>query len=147
MKTKNLFSLVSLACIFFCALLVVPAIYAQTVLPVQPDAHASFVVPTEAQNFVIQFLTGLIAKHAWLATLITVIGSMRLWAKPVFSALHAFALLTPSTWDDGLWEKVNNFFTNTAVGKFLAYLLDWFTSIKVVPPSTPKAVEEKKGGE
>lgn len=145
MKTfRSWFSLIAVA-VLFCALLSIPATYAQSVAPVQGDTQVSQLLTPETQNFVLNILTVLVAKYPWLATIIAVVGSMRLWAKPVFSALHALALLTPSKWDDGLWERLNTFFTDTAAGKFLAYLLDWFASIKVVPPTTPKAVVEKGG--
>lgn len=137
---KSWFSIIAV-----CALLAIPSSYAQNVTPVQVDTQVTQLLTPETQNFVLNILTVLVAKYPWLATLIAVVGSMRLWAKPVFSALHALALLTPNKWDDGLWDKLNVFFTETNAGKFLAYLLDWFASIKVVPPTTPKAVVEKGG--
>jgi hypothetical protein len=89
----------------------------------------------EAQNFVLDLFTGLIAKYPVLATLVAILGSMRVWAKPFFSAVHALVQLTPSKTDDGWWASAYDFFTLTPTGKTLAWLLDYVASIKLVPPA------------
>lgn len=98
------------------------------------------VLPVEAQNFILELLGKLMISHPWVATLVAVLGSMRLWAKPVFSLVHTIIDATPSKYDDGIWAALYAFFTVNPVGKFLAYLLDWFASVKITPaaPVTPR---------
>lgn len=142
-KTKNLFSLISFVSILVCSLLVVPAIYAQNALPVQPDTQTLAPISPETQNFVLSLVTVAVAKYPWLATIIAIIGSMRLWAKPVFAALHALVDLTPSKWDDGLFNTLGIFFTENPTGKLIAFLLDWVGSVKLTPPTAkPSVVKE-----
>lgn len=97
----------------------------------------TIILSPDAQNFVLTLLGKLIESHPWLATVIAFVGSMRLWAKPVFTALHALTELTPSKFDDGLWAMVHRFFVENPVGRFLAYLLDWLGSVKITPPAKP----------
>lgn len=125
---KRLFVLAAL----LVPLLLIPATYAQNPAPVQPETQ---VLSPETQNFILNLLTVLVAKYPWLATVITVIGSMRLWAKPVFSALHALTDITATKWDDGLWSRMYVFFTQHPMGRILAYLLDWLGSVKIQPPA------------
>ena len=99
-----------------------------------PAADAPAFVTPEAQNFLLTFITALAVKYPFIATVITLLGTLRLWLKPVFSAIHAIVDLTPTKLDDGYWAKAYDFFTATATGRFLAWLLDYVASIKLVPP-------------
>lgn len=108
-------------------------------LPVQAFAQeaapaAADPISPEAQNFILQLLTGLTVKYPIIATLVGLMGTMRLWAKPVFSIVHQVIALTPSQWDDGLWASGYDFLTVNPIGKALAWLLDWVASIKLTPP-------------
>ena len=104
--------------------------------PAHAQSAASTVVlpalPPEAANFILAWLTGLAAKHSGVATLITVLGTMRLWAKPLFSLIHTVVELTPSKTDDGAWARAHDWLTTTADGQVAAWLLDYVTSIKLV---------------
>lgn len=99
-------------------------------------ADASAVLPVEAQNIVLNLLLSLAQSHPWIATLITVIGSARLWAKPVFSLVHVVIDLTPGTSDNAFFDKVVEWF-HSPLGSKVAYLLDWALSIKIIPPAAP----------
>jgi len=94
-------------------------------------------VPVEASNFILELLFKLAAAHPWVATIITVVGTMRVWAKPVFAAVHALIEVTPSRYDDGVWNLAYRFFTEHPVGKTLAWLLDYLASVKISPPAKP----------
>lgn len=101
----------------------------------------------DAQNFVLTFLTNLIQSSPKVATLIGVLGTMRLWAKPAFSIVHSIVDMTPSTRDDALIGQAVNWFATSTTGRGIAYALDYLTSIKIVPiqpksdlsPGTPRA--------
>lgn len=103
----------------------------------QPGPDAATVKAVE--NFLPGFLTALIAKFPWLASIILFMGSMRVWAKPVFAALHAIVGMTTTKVDDGYWDKFTKFLQSPA-GAWLHWLLDYVCSIKLVPP--PKTEEK-----
>lgn len=90
----------------------------------------------EAQNLILGLFLSLAAQYPGLATIITVLGSMRLWAKPLFAAVHAVIDATPSKYDDGLWARAYGFFTDNKIGRALAWLLDYAGSIKLPPKSS-----------
>lgn len=134
MKYKSTWLFATLAC--FCALFLFPAFaHAQEAAPIVPIS-----LTPEYQNFVLNMLTSLIAKYPVLATLVGILGSMRLWAKPLSAFVHGIVELTPSKTDDGMWASVYDFLTLTATGKTLAWLLDYVTSIKIVPPAPKPSV-------
>jgi len=103
------------------------------------DATALTLSP-DTQNVILSVLTKLMASHPWVATLLAFMGTMRAWAKPVSSLVHSIVDLTPSKTDDSLLNSVTSFFTDTPLGRFLAYLLDWLTSIKIQPPAAKPPV-------
>lgn len=115
-----------------------PAVVDPTINQPGPDAATVKAV----ENFLPGVLTGLIAKFPWLASVILFMGSMRMWAKPVFAGLHALVAMTPTKTDDGYWQKFTTFLQSPA-GAWLHWLLDYVCSIKLVPP--PKPVETKPG--
>lgn len=111
----------------------------------QDSAAASAPVSPAVQSAIAEFLAAAVVKWPVLSTIIAVIGSMRLWAKPVFGLLHQIVELTPTKWDDGLWAKAYDFFTRNSVGVLIAWALDYFGSIKVIPPGSiarPKIIPE-----
>lgn len=134
MKTTRIHIL--LAAIFAALLLcVIPvSAFAQDAAPA---VVVTPVLPAEASNFILELLFKLAAAHPWVATIITVIGSMRVWAKPVFAAIHSIIEITPTTYDDGLWAMAYRFFTENPVGKSIAWLLDYLASVKIAPPAKP----------
>lgn len=111
-------------------------VHAQTV--VDPVTTApDVVIPDALSNWLLAFITKLAAAHPAIATIITLMGTARVWAKPVMSLIHNFIELSPSKRDDGILTSILEFFNSNSVGRFLAYLLDWFTSIKIQVPNYP----------
>lgn len=125
-----------LAAIVIAALFAIPSLHAQDVVPVVAPAVVSDpVVPVAITNALQGFIVSLAQNHAWLAGLIAFLGTMRLWAKPALSIVHSVVDLTPTKVDDGWFNGLLLFFNTNAVGKVLAYLLDWATSIKIQAPT------------
>jgi len=98
-------------------------------------ANPSDVIPADVQVIVLGFIAELAKSHPWIATLISVMGLCRIFAKPIFSFIHAIIDLTPSTKDDGVLASLSKFFAEHWLGKVITYLIDWTTSIKIVSPS------------
>jgi uncharacterized Fe-S cluster-containing radical SAM superfamily protein len=90
---------------------------------------------TNDQNIALNILDSLSGTHAWIATLLVLMGACRAIAKPLSSIVHTIVDITPSTWDNGALSKITNFFLLNPVGKTIAYVLDWLTSIKIKPPA------------
>lgn len=107
-------------------------------LPASPTltATATDALPVEDQNLVLGFLLKLIGTHPWIATVIAFMGICRTGAKPIFSFIHFVVDTTPSKSDDGLLNSVCLWFTVNPIGRSLAFLIDWFTSIKIVAPGS-----------
>lgn len=126
MKAKN-FILVALSLIALAFVCPSIALAQDSALPIS----------AETQDSILGFLTGLAAKYPLVTTLLAAVGFARVWVKPVCSILHSIVDLTPSKTDDGWWATAQDFFTNNAVGKALAFLVDWLGSVKLVPPAKP----------
>lgn len=65
--------------------------------------------------------------QGWLVSAVAVIGSLRIFVKPIMSLLLAYVEFTPNTRDNELYEDLEK----GNVMKTLTYLLDWFASIKL----------------
>lgn len=77
------------------------------------------------------------SEHPTLATMIVLMGSMRMFAKPVVSAIRQIIVLTPSKADDVWLDKMEK----KGWVKVLLYVLDWVSSIKITPK---KKLEKEK---
>lgn len=66
-------------------------------------------------------------KSGLLIQIITIIGSLRLFIKPIMSLIGAYVLFTPDKKDDLKYEQLEK--GNTL--KTIIYILDWFASIKI----------------
>lgn len=139
MKTniKSIWPMILLALFAAVFILPIPASAQNIIVDSTPNFIAAPTLSPATQNFILGLLTTLAAKYPFVATLIGILGTMRLWAKPAFSFIHSIVDLTPTMADDGWWSKAYSFFTTNPVGKFLAYLLDWLGSIKLTPPAKP----------
>ena len=62
-----------------------------------------------------------------LVQVVTIVGSLRLFIKPIMSVLNAYVLFTKDKKDDKLYEELEK--GNTL--KTIIYVLDWFASIKI----------------
>lgn len=66
-------------------------------------------------------------KLGFLPAVISIIGTLRLFVKPVMSAIQNYVDLTPSDKDDALVDEIKS----SKVYQYLVYGLDWFASIKL----------------
>lgn len=132
MKTKfRLSVLFTVLCTLVMVFLIVPMAHAAGIDPASTiAADPTTAIPVDAQNAVLSLFLKLAVSHSWIATVAAVMAMFRLWAKPLSSAFHALIDLTPTKYDDSLMT----WFTTSATGQFIAYLVDWVTSIKIVPP-------------
>lgn len=116
----------------------IPVVEDAGVDTIELTAPDSPVIPDAVEAFVLDKFVGIAMKHSWLATLILIMGTCRVFAKPFSSLVHSLVDMTPSKADDGVLNSIITFFHENTVGKFLAYVVDWLTSIKI------KAPEQKK---
>ncbi len=77
-------------------------------------------------------LEGYAGQYGWLVSVLTVVGSLRLFLKPLMSIVQNVVYLTPNKKDDEFVNKI----LEAKWYKMLSYLLDWFGSIKL--PQAPK---------
>ena len=116
-------------------LLVSVAAYAAALDPASTlAADPTTVIPVEAQNAILALFLKLALAHPWVGTVLVLMALSRVWAKPLFTVVHTLVDLTPSPRDNGILNSIIGWFTNTASGRFAAYLIDWVTSIKIVSP-------------
>lgn len=74
------------------------------------------------------FLLSLATQYPIIASVLMIIGTLRLIIKPLFSFLHTITDATPSVSDNEFLAKVeNSTFLKTAL-----FLLDWLASVKVI---------------
>ena len=137
MKTtlRLFFSVTAFAMIF--SMIALPLMAQDVIADPTPaiTASPSDFLPVEAQNIALKFIFDLATEHAWLATLISIMGLARVFAKPTFTFIHAIIDLTPSPKDDGILASLTTFFAENWIGRIIAYVIDWTTSIKIVSPS------------
>lgn len=65
--------------------------------------------------------------YPWVTLVLSVVGLLRLINKPLFAALHAYVMTTPSKNDEILLEKVEK----SQAYRWLTFALDWVGSVKV----------------
>ncbi len=86
------------------------------------------------EDLFMSFVMWLIAKNPQVASLLVLMGTLRLVMKPVMSALQEVVDLTVTTKDNELLAKV----LNSKWYKALSWLLDYVGSVKL-----PQAPEKK----
>lgn len=124
---------------FVVALFAAFTVYGQTdVIPVPTAADPVADVTSS-------FLVGFVQNHAWLSTVIAILGAFRLVAKPITTAIEIYVKNTPSTNDDAVLDRVQH----SLPWKILFWLLDYTASIKVgsqapQPAAAPAAPEAGK---
>lgn len=72
-------------------------------------------------------LAAQLAKVGWAGQLLMIVGGLRVLLKPLMSVVQAYVQYTVSPDDDAMLAK----FMDSPVYKGLAYVLDWFASIKL----------------
>ena len=66
-------------------------------------------------------------KFGFLPQLISIVGTLRLFIKPVMGVVDTYVMTTEKKSDDEKWAKIKE----GKVFKTVVYFLDWFASIKV----------------
>lgn len=96
------------------------ALMSQEAIPLAPDLAADLARP---------LVVRVVENHPWVASLLILIGSLRLICKPIMSLVRARVALTPTTEDDAQLQRVMSSWWYQA----LAWTLDFVASIKIVP--------------
>lgn len=102
------------------------ALMSQEAIPLAPDLAADLARPLVVQ---------VVENHPWVATLLLLIGSLRLVCKPLMSLVRARVTATPGTEDDAQLQRITSSWWYQA----LAWTLDFVASIKISPPAKPTA--------
>jgi uncharacterized membrane protein YcgQ (UPF0703/DUF1980 family) len=74
-----------------------------------------------------ELVYNLIVKFPVLASILMVVGGLRIVVKPIMALLHNLADYSPSQKDDILIDKVEN----SKLYKGFLFCIDWLASIKV----------------
>ena len=74
-----------------------------------------------------QMVLGFVQQYPWIATILLVMGGMRVLFKPVFSVFHAYVEFTPSPRDNLILDNVEK----SAYYKAVVWVLDFVGSIKI----------------
>lgn len=77
----------------------------------------------------IQAISGFVAQYPVMASILVVIGGLRVVFKPIFTVLHAYVEYTSSPTDNVLLDTVEK----SSIYKGVSWLLDFFGSIKLTP--------------
>ena len=72
-------------------------------------------------------ILSLVAQYPVLASVLLVMGGLRIVVKPLMGILHELAIYTPTQKDDELLGKVEA----SSFYKGLVYVVDWFASVKL----------------
>lgn len=102
------------------------AVMSQEAIPLPPDLAADLARPLVVQ---------VVESHPWVASLLILIGSLRLLFKPIMSLVRSRIAATPTTEDDAQLQRVMSSWWYQA----LAWTLDFVASIKIAPPIQPPA--------
>lgn len=66
-------------------------------------------------------------QHPFIASVVAVVGVLRIIFKPIMSVIEAYIAYTPDKGDDAKLEEVKS----GKVYKAVAFVLDWFASVKL----------------
>jgi len=80
-----------------------------------------------AMAFIQPFLVQYAAQYTWLFTILLVMGSFRLFFKPLMTIFKGVVDLTPSQKDDEFYAKM----LEHKAYKTVVFFIDWFASIKL----------------
>lgn len=75
---------------------------------------------------IIQTILVWVSQYPIFATILMVVGVLRLVMKPLMSFLHEFVLATPGEGDNVLLDKIEK----SPIFSTIMYVLDWLASIK-----------------
>jgi hypothetical protein len=97
------------------------AVMSQEAIPLPPELAADLARP---------LVVRVVQSHPWVASLLILIGSLRLLFKPIMSLVRSRIAATPTTEDDAQLQRVMSSWWYQA----LAWTLDFVASIKIAPP-------------
>lgn len=90
--------------------------------------------PLAVLSFLQPMIAALAGKYGVVVQILTVIGVMRVIFKPVFAIAHTVTLAIPGDKDDLVLKKVED----SAITKWIGFILDFFGSIKLPTSYTQK---------
>ena len=67
-----------------------------------------------------------LGEHGFVVQAVTIIGSLRVFIKPIMAAVETYVLYTPKTKDDEKLAKLKD----SKGYKTFVFIMDWFVSIK-----------------
>jgi hypothetical protein len=126
---KSGFTLIAFLMLISLVSLLVALPVAAQVASTNPPATDT--IGESVKGAVTPFVVQLVAKYTWVATVLLVIGIIRVCMKPVMMLVEAVIAATPSTSDDEALAK----FEAGPVYKWILWGLDWLGSFK-----TPGAI-------
>lgn len=94
------------------------------------------------EEILLNLLGSFVAQYPWAVMALTVIGTLRVINKPLFSFFRTFVNATDFTWDNAFLDKVEG----SKIYKAVSYVLDWTASIKLpkkLHTEVPKVEEQK----
>lgn len=94
--------------------------------------------PSGVESFLVNVLVDAAKTHPWILTVISVMGALRLFFKPIMGLLESYVRNTPGKEDD---EKLARFEAGP-VYKWTYRILDYLGSIKL--PTVAKAAEARE---
>ena len=103
-------------------------------------ADPTSIIPASDQTFVLNWFLHYAVAHSWLASVLIVMAFCRTWAKPVFSFVQGLLATNPNSVAAKDVGAVVTWFATNPIGKTLAFVIDWVTSIKIVPPASQVAI-------
>lgn len=72
-------------------------------------------------------IMSLLVTYPGVASIIFVVGTLRLIMKPVMTAIDAIVTATPTPSDNEVWNNIKN----ASWFKAILWFIDWFGSIKI----------------
>jgi hypothetical protein len=78
-------------------------------------------------DFIMGIATSLFSTHPAFASLLMVVGILRLVMKPLMVFIETLVIATPSKLDDDLYQKM----IQSELYKAFVFMIDWLASIKL----------------
>jgi uncharacterized membrane protein required for colicin V production len=91
-------------------------------------------------NTVGSWVIAFLGKYPLFATVVVIIGFLRMIMKPVMTILQAYVKLTPYDSDDKWLES----FEQSKSYKLVVYLMDWVLSVKMPEKSKAETIDLPK---
>ena len=96
------------------------------------EVVAPVVAAIEKPDPIHDFIASLVSHYPVFMIILLVVGALRAVMKPLFSLLHTFVDITPTSRDNDWLSAIEK----SDILSIFVYALDWVASIKVIPPKT-----------